>query len=65
MRNDNKHMTQDGFRPLTEGYQPGSQILQKGFVPVSTGATPAKPPSGGSSVAKPAQASATSTSSKG
>ena len=54
----NEHMAQDSFRPLTEGYQPGSQILQKGYSPVLSSATPATPPRGGSSVAKPAQAAA-------
>ena len=53
-----RRFTQDGFRPLTEGYQPGSNVpLQKGYTPssspVAQPATP-KPPSGGSSAAKPA-----------
>ncbi len=57
MTKETKHMAMDGFKPLTEGYQPGSQILQKGFVPLASG-TPVSPPRGGSSAAKPAQVSA-------
>jgi hypothetical protein len=55
--------TMHGFRPVTEGYQPGSQILQKGYVPMASG-TPVSPPSGGSSAMKPAQASAATAAAK-
>lgn len=47
-------LAMDGFQPITEGYQPGSQII-KGFVPLASG-TPVAPPSGGSSASKPGQA---------
>lgn len=53
--------TQDGFRPLTEGYQPGAKIpLQRGYAPngpdTAGAPPPPKPPRGGSSAAKPAGA---------
>lgn len=50
--------TMERFRPLTEGYQPGSQ-LQKGYAstPTPTVSAP-KPPTGGSSAFRPAQAPA-------
>jgi hypothetical protein len=53
-----------GLQPLTEGYQPGSQMKLKGFAPISTGATPASPPRGGSSVTKPVLAAAEAARSK-
>ncbi len=45
-------MRNDGYRPLTEGYQPGSQVIQKGFTPPASQQPP--PPKGGSSASKPA-----------
>jgi hypothetical protein len=56
-------LAMDGFRPVTEGYQPGSQIVQKGYVPLAA-ATPVSPPSGGSSAMKPVPASAANTAAK-
>ncbi len=50
-------LAQDGYRPLTEGYQPGSQVVRPGFAP-STARQPS-PPSGGSSASKPSTATAT------
>ena len=47
----------DGYRPLTEGYQPGSQIIQKGFTPPPARQPPL--PKGGSSATKPASFGAT------
>jgi hypothetical protein len=53
--------THDGYRPITEGYQPGQgEPLAKGYIPTAGSAvdaqqTPPSPPSGGSSAAKPAQ----------
>ena len=64
MADDTKGMARDSFRPLTEGYQPGSQMPLKGFAPISTGATPASPPRGGSSVTKPVRAAAEAARSK-
>jgi hypothetical protein len=48
--------TMDGFRPITEGYQPGAQF-QKGYTPQAVGKAP-KPPTGGSSASKPVKLSA-------
>jgi hypothetical protein len=48
---------QDGYRPITEGYQPNNDpnVAQKGYVPApAASAAPLKPPSGGSSAKKPA-----------
>ena len=53
-----KQMTQDAYKPITEGYQPGrGQPLQKGYTPTpaNEAAQQTQPPSGGSSAAKPAQ----------
>lgn len=58
MAKSGKQMAQDGYKPITEGYQPGrGQPLQKGYTPTSSnGPTQqTQPPSGGSSAAKPAQ----------
>jgi hypothetical protein len=60
MAKSDRQMTQDGYRPLTEGYQPGrAQPLQKGYTPTSTSTStqqaPPPPPRGGSSAAKPPQ----------
>ena len=41
----------DGYRPITEGYQPGSQVVQKGFTPPAS--PPPPPPRGGSNAMKP------------
>ena len=49
-------MANDGYRPLTEGYQPGSQVIQKGFSPPISRQPP--PPKGGSSASKPTSANA-------
>ena len=53
----NRRMAQDGYRPITEGYQPGKgQPLQKGYTPTTNSGnaqSAPKPPSGGSSAAKP------------
>jgi len=56
MTKPDKETALNGYRPLTEGYQPSLQApLQKGYTPPSaTSTTPPKPPSGGSSAAKPA-----------
>lgn len=50
-------MANDGYRPLTEGYQPGSQVVQKGFNPPLSSQPP--PPRGGSSASKPPPTSTT------
>ena len=44
-------MANDGYRPITEGYQPGSQVVQKGFTPPASRQPP--PPRGGSNAMKP------------
>jgi hypothetical protein len=51
-------LTHDGYRPITEGYQPGRpQPIQKGYAPVTNASGNAQqtppPPRGGSSAAKP------------
>ena len=46
-----------GYRPLTEGYQPGSQLVQKGFTPPASQQPP--PPKGGSGAMKPSSPGAT------
>ncbi len=48
--------TMDGFRPITEGYQPGAQF-QKGYAPQAVSKAP-KPPTGGSSASKPVKIAA-------
>ena len=60
MAKSDRQMTHDGYRPITEGYQPGqAQPLQKGYTPATNASggpqPPPPPPSGGSSAAKPAQ----------
>ncbi len=61
MAKSDRQMAQDGYKPLTEGYQPGRVLepLQKGYTPTSTSTNaqqaPPQPPSGGSSAAKPPQ----------
>jgi hypothetical protein len=49
---------QDGYRPITEGYQPKfdpKDTISRGFMPQGNSeAAPAKSPSGGSSAKKPA-----------
>ena len=50
----NRVIANDGYRPITEGYQPGSQINRKGPAVVASHQPP--PPKGGSSAAKPAGA---------
>ena len=50
-------MANDGYRPITEGYQPGSQVVQKGFTPPASRQPP--PPKGGSNATKPTSSSAT------
>ena len=47
----------DGYRPLTEGYQPGSQVIQKGYTPPVSHQPP--PPRGGSGAMKPNRTTAT------
>jgi hypothetical protein len=51
-------MAQDGYKPITEGYQPGKpQAVQKGYTPATGGNAQQQsappPPSGGSSASKP------------
>jgi len=54
---------QDGYQPITEGYQPGrvkaTQTTQKAYAPISNAGSTTqeapRPPSGGSSAAKPAK----------
>ncbi len=46
-----------GYRPLTEGYQPGSQVIQKGYAPPASHQPP--PPRGGSGAMKPGRSTAT------
>ncbi len=57
-RPDGRRMAQDGYQPITEGYQPGSGALplQKGYQRTGAMTTQAQkpPPKGGSAAAKPA-----------
>ena len=54
-----KRLAQDGYRPLTEGYQPGSQVIQKGYTPsAASNYVQPPPPRGGSGVMKPKPAEA-------
>ncbi len=58
MAKSTRGFAQDGYRPITEGYQPNidpKDVIERGYVPQGRGqgATP-KPPSGGSSIKKPA-----------
>ncbi len=60
MAKSDRQTTHDGYRPITEGYQPGqAEPLQKGYTPATNASRnsqqPPKPPSGGSSAAKPTQ----------
>lgn len=61
MEKSDTQISRHGYRPITEGYQPGqAQPLQRGYVPATNGGENAQqpappPPSGGSSAAKPAQ----------
>ena len=41
----------EAYRPITEGYQPGSQLIQRGFTPPASRQPP--PPRGGSNAMKP------------
>ena len=50
-------MANDGYRPITEGYQPGSQVVQKGFIPPASRQPP--PPKGGSNAMKPGSSGTT------
>lgn len=55
---DGRTKTHDGYRPITEGYQPGN-VLKKGYTPTTTSdsnSAQRTPPRGGSSAMKPAQA---------
>jgi hypothetical protein len=60
MAKPDRQMTHDGYRPITEGYQPGrGQPLEKGYKPGTAGGNAQQaappPPRGGSSATKPAQ----------
>ena len=50
-------MANDGYRPITEGYQPGSQVVQKSFTPPASRQPP--PPKGGSNAMKPGSSGTT------
>lgn len=58
MTRPDRRMAEDGYQPITEGYQPGRpQPLQKVYTPVTNASRdaqqPPPPPKGGSSAAKP------------
>jgi hypothetical protein len=58
MASSDRCMAQDGYKPITEGYQPGKpQPAQKGYTPATGGNAQQQsappPPSGGSSASKP------------
>ena len=58
MAKPSQQVSQHGYRPITEGYQPGEpRLAQDGYVPLASSAKsqPPPPPKGGSSAAKPAQ----------
>ena len=47
-------MANGGYRPITEGYQPGSQLIRKGAAVHASHQPP--PPKGGSGAMKPDRA---------
>jgi hypothetical protein len=59
MAGSDRRLAQDGYGPITEGYQPGkAQPLQKGHTTASTSGnaqqqSAPRPPNGGSSASKP------------
>jgi hypothetical protein len=57
MAGSDRRTANDGYRPITEGYQPRKpQISQRGYTPAQSGNSgqqAPKPPSGGSSASKP------------
>lgn len=60
MEKSDTQISRHGYQPITEGYQPGqADPLQKGYTPATNASRdaqqPPRPPSGGSSAAKPAQ----------